>query len=258
LLGLRVIASEHSNFKVSIKSFPIWFVKRHIYPHANFLTVLTERDKSEYYGRFMKNVVVMLNPLSLVPVKNVNLLKREKIILSIGEVPSWRIKGFDNLLEIFLKISVQYPDWKLVIIGRGDQSYLLDIIQKSNLAGRVSLPGEIKNVQTFMQLSSIYALPSRWEGLPMVLIEAMSQGMACIAFDCFTGPGDIITNRLDGILIEDQDINQFVCGLSELIENQDLRLSLGTNAIETSKKYLPEKIVKRWRNLIENPSAFHE
>jgi glycosyltransferase involved in cell wall biosynthesis len=82
--------------------------------------------------------------------------------------------------------------------------------------------------------------------------------MACIAFDCFTGPGDIITNRLDGILIEDQDINQFVCGLSELIENQDLRLSLGTNAIETSKKYLPEKIVKRWRNLIENPSAFHE
>jgi glycosyltransferase involved in cell wall biosynthesis len=79
----------------------------------------------------------------------------------------------------------------------------------------------------------------------------MSQGMACIAFDCFTGPGDIITNGFDGILVENQNNIQFVSKISELIENQDLREALGINAIETIKKYLPDKIVQRWYELIE-------
>ena len=90
LLGLYVIASEHTNYKINLNSFSGWFIKRIIYPHASLLTVLTERDKNEYYGRFMKNVIVMPNPLPLDPVEDVNLKFREKIILSIGDIPHKR------------------------------------------------------------------------------------------------------------------------------------------------------------------------
>jgi GalNAc-alpha-(1->4)-GalNAc-alpha-(1->3)-diNAcBac-PP-undecaprenol alpha-1,4-N-acetyl-D-galactosaminyltransferase len=101
-----------------------------------------------------------------------------------------------------------------------------------------------------MQQSSIFVLPSRWEGLPMVLIEAMSQGMACIAFDCFTGPADIITHNHNGILVEDQNIDKFSTELSFLIENEKIRKTLGQNAIEKSKDFLSSKIVKMWITLI--------
>ena len=258
ILGLNVIASEHNNFKKNLKSFPAWFIKRIIYPHAGLLTVLTERDKNEYYGKFMTNVTVMPNPLPLNPVEYWNEVFREKIILSVGELTRWDQKGFDNLLKVFAQISPRYPEWQLVIAGKGNPVCLTGRIQELGLDRVVSLIGEVTDIQVLMRRSSIFALSSRWEGLPMVLLEAMSQGMACIAFDCFTGPRELITSRYDGILIEDQNINQFVCGVEELIEDQNLRFNLGLKAIETSKNYLPEKILQKWICLIENSVNSHE
>lgn len=249
MLGLHVIASEHTNYKV--KSIFRWFIKRYIYPHANFLTVLTERDKKEYYDRFMNNVIVMPNPLPLAPIENVNISQREKIILAVGNLSRWKIKGFDNLLKIFSTVTNKYSDWKLHIAGGGDPMYLQTLIKDLKLENRVTILGEIKDIQSLMQQSAIFVLPSRWEGLPMVLLEAMSQGMACIAFDCFTGPADILTHGKDGIIIEDQNNTNFAKELSKLIMDEDLRYTLGKNAIETSKTYLPEKIVTRWQFLIE-------
>jgi GalNAc-alpha-(1->4)-GalNAc-alpha-(1->3)-diNAcBac-PP-undecaprenol alpha-1,4-N-acetyl-D-galactosaminyltransferase len=258
LLGLYVIASEHNNYKLCLDSFPVWFIKRIIYPRSGLLTVLTERDKTEYYGRFMKNVIVMPNPLSLDPVKNIELLAREKIILSVGELSRMHQKGFDLLLEIFAQIAPEYPEWQLVIAGSGDHGTLTEMISKSGLDGKISLIGEVNDIQSHMRKSSIFALTSRWEGLPMVLLEAMSQGMASIAFDCFTGPRELITDGLDGILIEDRNKDHFVTGLKTLMEDQDLRVKLGRKAVETSKKYLPEEVTQKWINLIEKRSNINE
>jgi GalNAc-alpha-(1->4)-GalNAc-alpha-(1->3)-diNAcBac-PP-undecaprenol alpha-1,4-N-acetyl-D-galactosaminyltransferase len=177
---------------------------------------------------------------------------REKVILSVGELSRTEQKGFDTLLQIFAQIAPEYPDWQLVIVGSGDPGSLTSMIENSGLEKRVSLIGEVNDVQTLMQRSSVFTLTSRWEGLPMVLLEAMSQGMACIAFDCFTGPRELITDRVDGILVDDQNTDHFVTGLKALIEDQDLRTRLGSQAIDTSKKYLPEKIMQRWVQLIEN------
>lgn len=258
MLKMSVIASEHNNFKLNLNALSNWYIKRYIYPCATMLTVLTERDKNEYYSKFMRNVIVMPNPLSLEPIKKIDLFLRDKVILAVANVSRWEQKGLDKLLEIFSEIAIKYPDWKLKIAGGGNKDYLNELIENFNLNSKVSLPGEVRDIKTLMQKSSIFAMTSRWEGLPMVLIEAMSQGMACIAFDCFTGPGDVITNGFDGILVEDQMNDHFIKRLSDLIENQELRSSLGTNAIKTSKRYLPEKIVKRWYTLIESPLDFHE
>jgi len=249
ILGIPVIASEHTNYKVSLSSFPIRFIKRYIYPYANMVTVLTQRDKNEYYSKFMKNIVVMPNPLSMPPIEYFS-PDREKTILAVGGINRWKIKGFDNLIEIFSQISKQHPDWKLKIAGAGDSDYIQKLIIDYDLSEKVQLLGEIKDIQTHMAQASIFTLTSRWEGLPMVLLEAMSQGMACIAYDCFTGPRDIITNGIDGILVDNQNISDFVSKLSDLIGTEERRIQLGRAAIESSKNYLPEKIILQWKQLI--------
>lgn len=256
ILRLKVIACEHNNYKLNINSFPTWFIKRWIYPKANFLTVLTKRDKDQFYGHFMKNVKVMPNPLPIEPIDNQNNSQREKTILAIGNLSRWEQKGFDNLFRIYSQIVPKHPEWKLKIAGGGNPDVIHSLVKKYNISEKVELLGEVKNIQEIMQKSSIFVLPSRWEGLPMVLIEAMSQGMACIAYDCFTGPGDIITNNVDGILIEDQNEKEFIQKISLLIENDSLRKELGENAVKTSKNFLPDKIVAQWQKLIHE--TIHE
>ena len=258
VLRLSVIASEHNNFKLNLNSIPVWFIKRHIYPMANVLTVLTYRDKDEYYARFMKNVTVMPNPLALDPLENNAIVKRDKIILVAGELSRSYQKGFDNLMEIFAQISGNYPEWQLIIAGSGNTGPLELMIKKLNLVNKVQLAGEVSDMQSLMRKCSIFALTSRWEGLPMVLLEAMSQGMACIAFDCFTGPRELITHRQDGILVKDQDKGQFVADLEELLNDRELSMNLGRNAIEKSKQYLPDSIMKKWLLLIENLKIANE
>ena len=249
-LGIRVIACEHNNYKLGLKSLFIRFIKRRIYPLTDMLTVLTNRDLNQYYGSFMKNVLVMPNPLSIKPINKRRKLS-DKNILVIGNVSKWEQKGFDNLLEIFSEVVKKYPGWKLKIAGGGSSDYLNDLIRKLDLETNVELLGAVKDIPSLMRKCAVFVLTSRYEGLPMALIEAMSQGMACVAFDCFTGPGDIITHGVDGILVENQNKVKFIESLSVLIEDESLRSRLGENAIETSKKYLPNVIMDRWVNLID-------
>lgn len=251
MLGLPVIASEHMNHKTTSEKFSHRFIRRFVYPHASYLTVLTKRDKDEYYSRFMKNVEVMPNPLALQPFNNEGAPPRENCILAVGDLNRWEHKGFDTLFHIFANIRKQHPDWRLCIAGGGEKGPIERMIEEQGLDGHVNLLGQTKEVQKYLQLCSIFVLPSRWEGLPLVLVEAMSQGIACIAFDCFTGPAEMITNGFDGILVEDQNRESFEMELSKLIADEELRKELGGKAIDSSLKFLPEEIVSRWLALFE-------
>lgn len=253
ILGIHVIASEHNNYRLNIKLFYVRLIKRRIYPMADFLTVLTERDRCEYYGHFMNNVVVMPNPLPFEPLEDFQIEDREKTVLAVGELIRWEQKGLDILIDIFKEVIKDHSDWRLIIAGNenDNDNHIKELIEKEELTKYITLSGEVKDMQGLMLKSSIFALPSRWEGLPMVLLEAMSQGMACIAFDCFSGPRDLLTDNYDGLLINDSDMNGFISGLKDLIENKDMRFRFGKNAVESSRKYLPENIVRKWHSLIE-------
>lgn len=250
LLGIKVLASEHNNYKVGLKSPSIWFIKRLIYKMTDYLMVLTQRDVDEYYASFIKNIVVMPNPLPLIPVNYNNEYQREKIILAAGNVARWNHKGFDNLLSIFANIDNRIPEYRLVIAGGGDQAFLKNICSNLNIIDKVKFVGEVSNIQVYMQKASVFTLTSRWEGLPMVLIEAMSQGLPCIAYDCFTGPGDIISNGKDGILVNDQNKEDFGQELIYLLNDKDKQLSLSKEAILKAKKYDANTILDKWENLL--------
>lgn len=250
LLKIKVIASEHSNYKFGLKNPSNWFIKRLVYKMSDYLMLLTQRDADEYYSSFIKNIVVMPNPLPLSPINYNTEFQKAKIILAIGNVSRWKTKGFDNLLTIFANIQNKIPKYKLVIIGGGDKTFLKNICKTLNIIDRVEFVGEVTDVKNYMQKASVFVLTSRIEGLPMVLIEAMSQGLPCVAYDCFTGPAEIITNGKDGVLINDQNKEDFGQQLIKLLENKNKLSLFSKQAILKSKKYDANAILDKWEDLI--------
>lgn len=247
-LSIPVIASEHITFDMSV-SFINKIRRYYINELASKTTILTKHDYA-YLGKRLHNKIVMPNPLSF-PIWN-GKEERRKNILAVGSIDRWKMKGFDNLIKIWSNIAYLYPDWNLDIAGTGSNNslnYLEELVIQNSLQGRVHFLGFQSDIAKVMQQSSIFVLSSRYEGLPMVLLEAMSQGCACVSFDCVSGPNEIISQNKSGILVENQNLEELEYSLSKVIEDEKLREHLSYNAIKEAAVYLPEKIVLKWENL---------
>jgi glycosyltransferase involved in cell wall biosynthesis len=246
---LNIIVSEHINHlkKGSLRD---QFTRKYLYKFANFTTVLTQFDV-DYYNKYGAKVVVMPNPCTYQNLKET--VKRNKNIIAVGNLDRYHHKGFDNLIKLSAPILKSQNDWKLIIIGSGDEglNILSHLAHKYDIQNKVVFTGFRNDIKEIMKQSEIFILPSRFEGLPMVLLEAMSQGMACIAYDCKTGPSDIIINEINGLLIEDQNMSSMQNGLIKLIEDSSLRDRLSFNAVKSVEKYSINNIGKMWDNLFQ-------
>jgi glycosyltransferase involved in cell wall biosynthesis len=220
-----------------------------LYRFANFTTVLTKFDV-DYYKKHSANVVVMPNPCTFHAIVE-NDRTKDNSIVAVGNLDRYHHKGFDNLITIVAPILKKYPSWNLKIVGEGDtgMNYLQDLARKNNILGQIIFLGFRKDVQDIMKNAEIFILSSRFEGLPMVLLEAMSQGMACIAYDCKTGPSDIIVNGTNGLLIEDQNIVAMQESLDLLINNKKLRKELSDNALTSLDRFSMQTIITKWEEL---------
>ena len=124
---------------------------------------------------------------------------------------------------------------------------LLENLAKENkINDSIIFFNPVNNIQEKYLDVSIYVLPSRSEGFGMVLIEAMACGVPCIAFDCPSGPKDIISHQNDGILVENGQINDFTVALIKLIENEEQHKQMGVLAKQNVKRYLPENVIPLW------------
>lgn len=252
LHNIRIISSEHINHLEGEQPMYLTkFTRNLVYRMSDIVTVLTKFDV-EYYKKRKANVVVMPNPCSFVPIKENN-HARDKEILAVGSLDRYHHKGFDNLIELITPVLKANPEWILKIIGGGDKGrfYLESLIKESNIEKQIVFTGFQNNVSEHMKKGSIFILSSRFEGLPMVLLEAMSQGMTCIAYNCKTGPSDIITHSSNGILVEDQNKSEMQKELLNLMNNRDLRASLSKNAINSLSSFSLDEITNKWENLFK-------
>ncbi len=171
--------------------------------------------------------------------------KNEKIVLVVG-TQSFN-KGYDRLIDIWRGINKKHPDWKLKIFGKQNlKKELGEKIDRLKLKESIQLNDPIKNIEDEYKKASIFAMSSRSEGFGMVLIEAMSYGLPCVAFDCPHGPGDIIKDTEDGFLIENNNLIAFSKALSILIENKELRQKMGEKAKVNVQKYSSYKVASQW------------
>lgn len=249
-LKIPVIACEHIAFYELRKGLQI--LRKYTYPYADAIVSLTKND-TELYRKMNKNSFTIVNAVE--PIYRIKHLSNEKVILAVGRlVPQ---KGFDILLKSWNLISRKYPDWKLKIIGRvltGYEDYaksLYDFVKKNKLEDQVIFQDQTKKILEEYDKAAFFVLSSRFEGLPMVLLEAMSRGLAVVSFNCPTGPKDVITNKKNGILVECGNIELLSKAMENLINNKDYRKYLGENAnVEIIRHYSNRFVKKCWDNLL--------
>ena len=209
--------------------------------------VLTNEDKG-YWG-MDNNISVIPNALNNT-FRNIDLKETERTnkIIAVGRLAHQ--KHFSELIHIFSAIHDKAPDWGLEIIGNGpDKDRLQKLIDGLGLKSKVTLSPVTSTIQEKYLTAGIYAMTSRYEGLPMVLLEAQACGLPIISYDCKCGPKDIINDGIDGYIIPMGDRQLFADKLLELIKDQELRLRMGNAAVVSSKRFDEERIMRLWTSL---------
>ncbi|MCF8273427.1 MAG: glycosyltransferase family 4 protein [Flavobacteriaceae bacterium] len=245
--AVRLRANIMTPFTAKIRYKILYAILYKQFKKYDKLVLLTKGDQiSEDYG---SNTVVIENMLEFYP-ENFSSLTEKKVI-SIGSMNDDR-KGFHKQILLWKHIKTIFPNWTLNIYGDGIKfKEYKKLIEKENLQDVVILHGRSNEIPKKLNESSIFIMTSEAEGLPMVLIEAMSAGLPCVSYDCPTGPSDIITNEKDGYLVDLNDEITFIKRLKTLMKNEDLRKSMGLQAREKAKNYLPENIMPKWQTLFE-------
>ena len=209
-------------------------------------------DSAMYDWPELDNKIKISDPLPfLIDEKSSLLCKR---IISIGRFDYE--KGNDLLLQVWKKVEKQMPDWQLDIYGNGNREpYLLQMRQLEIDSSRCHLYEPINDVKKEYLNSSVFVLPSRYEGFGLVLIEAMGCGVPVVSFDCENGPRSIITNGADGFLIPTFDIDAFADKLLLLMRDENLRRQMGEKAQKSAAKYDIDSIGLQWKQLFDGLMA---
>jgi len=251
LYGIKVVASEHNNHLKKIDVIGN-FTRNIAYRFTDALTVLTGFDEIFYKNKKV-NVYIMPNPCTFDKFKE-EIRQRQKIIITVGDLNRYHHKGFDNLIPIITPVLKNNPDWKLRLVGAGDDGleFLTKLVDDYDISEQVIFEGYSTKVAELMRESEIYIMTSRFEGLPMVLLEAFSQGATCISFDCKTGPSDIITDNINGVLVEDQNFIAMTDALEHLINDPERRQRLADNGLNSLDRFKINVIYKKYLNIFDS------
>ncbi|WP_328854305.1 glycosyltransferase family 4 protein [Microbispora hainanensis] len=172
-----------------------------------------------------------------------------KTVVTVGRL-TWG-KGYDLLIRAWAHVTARHPDWTLRIYGGGPrQEKLQASIDKRGLSERVFLEGPAEDVGAVLADASMFVLSSRHEGMPMVILEAMSKGVPVVSYDCPTGPGEMVAHGHDGLLVKAGKIHAMADAICTLIEDEDLRRRMGANALKTAARNDIDVIGARWEDLL--------
>jgi GalNAc-alpha-(1->4)-GalNAc-alpha-(1->3)-diNAcBac-PP-undecaprenol alpha-1,4-N-acetyl-D-galactosaminyltransferase len=256
---LKIVVSERTDIRHH-RIGRIWeWLRKRTYPSACSIVVQTEA-----VGAAMKPIARQA-PIHVIPNSvPAPTTTPENSTLGLPEDRNWFVgvgrlsyeKGFDRLIDAFAQISEQCLNWNLLIIGDGpEKSNLQNAAREHGLADRVTLPGWIESPWSALPPSSssatsIAVLPSRYEGFPNALLEAMSHGLAPIAFDCESGPSEIISHNENGLLVPQGNIPELAAAMQTLAHENDRRTRLATAAREVTDRFSPERIFAMWEDVL--------
>jgi GalNAc-alpha-(1->4)-GalNAc-alpha-(1->3)-diNAcBac-PP-undecaprenol alpha-1,4-N-acetyl-D-galactosaminyltransferase len=177
--------------------------------------------------------------------------KNKPIVLGIGRLAHQ--KGFDLLLRAFANARLADHGWRIIILGEGEERQALSKLSEDlGISTFVEMPGHVENVSDRILESSIFALPSRYEGFPNALLEAMQLGTACVSFDCPSGPAELIEDTRNGLLVPPNDIDALSEALRKLAQDEPLRERLAQQAAKISGTFSIDRVYGLWMETIES------
>ncbi|MGA3161872.1 MAG: glycosyltransferase [Terracidiphilus sp.] len=215
---------------------------------ASQIVTLTKSDQDLYAALYAPTGTVSRIP-NIVLSPGYNGAVRREEVLAMGRLSP--DKGFDLLLTAWSKAVERLPDWKLRIVGNGQ---LLDQLTRQastlGISAHVMFAPFSDDPYSLYSQCGIFVLSSRFEGLPFVLIEAMTCGAPCISFDCPNGPREVIRNNVNGLLVPAEQVDALACAIVKLGEDPMLRLRLGNAARGVSKPFSEQRVAARWHEVL--------
>lgn len=228
------------------------FLRRSTYRRAAALVVQT-KSVSRWASAYVRaqRIHVIPNPVrppDVFPSDELPRLPSSPFVVTVGRLE--REKGIDLLIEAFALCLKSNPTWNLVILGKGqEEENLIQLAGKLGVKSRVLFPGAIQGVDAVLRRANLFVLPSRVEGFPNALVEAMATGLPVISTDCPSGPGEIITDGVDGILVEVDDVQGLYLAMNRLMSDSDLAGTLSGQAKKVKQRFSLETISEQWEGL---------
>jgi glycosyltransferase involved in cell wall biosynthesis len=194
----------------------------------------------------LKNSEIIPNPIWFTTDKTADLNTKRAIAVARHSYE----KGIDRLLLIWQKVVLVHPEWILDIYGESETNLSYQKMAKElNIESKVNFHEPVAAIIDKYQKASLCLMTSRFEGFGMVLLEAMTCGLPCIAFDCPCGPRSLIFNNENGLLIENHNIDVFSESVIQLINDEEKMNRLGKNAVLSVQKYNLDDIMTQWNKL---------
>lgn len=253
LYGLKInhICWEHFNFNVNLGAKSRDLGRRLAARYCDYVVTLTKRDK-QLWEQGLKNIKARIIPISNpTPYENTNHTPslEYKTVLAMGRLTYQ--KGFDLLIDAWALVCENNSDWTLRIVGSGEDENDLKIQTKSlGIENRVDFLSATKDVKKYYTTSSFYCLSSRFEGLPMVLLEAQAFGLPIVSFDCDTGPSEVVSHGKNGFLVKEPNIINLSQSILKLIDSEYLYHKMIANTRSSSKTFSKDMIIEKWKEII--------
>lgn len=254
----RVIAWVHTDLNIFSKTWSTLtrLLFRLPYRHVDAI-VCVSKGVSESLFLFASvphiSTTVIHNPLPLSPslIRDREAAAKVPMVLAVGRLVNNQ-KGFDLLIQAHARLLKQGVPHRMVLLGEGpDRGQLEGLIEQEQIGDTVLLPGFVRNVTQWYQAADIFVLSSHYEGLPTVLLEAMSFGLPVVATDCPHGPREILQNGKYGDLVSPNDVDALANGLALLIANPEYRQESGQRARRRAEHFKQEHIVPLWERLFD-------
>lgn len=255
VIGLKVrhICWEHFNYNVDLGKTSRRLARKFAARFADDVVTLTERDKQLWLSNTTckANITAIRNPVTISLPTEINPHK-EKLFLAVGRLTYQ--KGFDLLLQAWALVAPKHPDWRLRIVGDGEDKAMLEQLRRElNIESSTELVPKTNNIAAHYQQAAFFVMSSRFEGLPLVLIEAQAYGLPIVSFDCDTGPAEIIKNGESGWLCEagnvsalsDKIINAVNCFNDEVTYK-----SFSASSTENRNKFSVDATNDKWSDLL--------
>lgn len=222
---------------------------RNVERQTDVVVTLTTGDAYEWRRakrvEVIPNFTMMPQPSSLSPHPS-----DKKRVMAVGRL-EWQ-KGFDRLIDIWAMVAPRHPDWQLDIFGSGTMAATLQqLIAGRGLMHSAKIHPFTNHIQEEYLKSSLFVLPSRFEGFGLVLLEAMQSGLPCVVFDCPYGPGDVVADGQSGFVVKDGDTSAFAARLEQLMSDDDLRQRFSERSVERAQDFAADAVMMQCQKLIE-------
>lgn len=246
-LRTRIVVSERMQPAVDPSLSVPWKLMRRLVYRLSDAAVAQSREAACWIGEYCgKHAIVIPNHLRSLPLPGTT---RRALVLAVGRLEYQ--KGFDLLLRAFAAIAAEFPEWQVAIAGEGRQrDSLVRLRDELGLGRRVEFAGQLADIENWMSTAGLIVQPSRFEGFPNVILEAMGMGAPVIAADCRSGPAEMIEDGINGRLVAVDDVAALSGAMAELMSQPAIREKLGREAAKVRERFSQAAIMAKWESCL--------